>query len=91
MKVGDPVKDHECWMRPENMQTPRTLYKINQVEPGTEIAAETAAAMAASSIVFRETDRKYSRRLLNKAKLVSSSIDHRPLIICKQHPFLSYL
>ena len=81
MKVGDPVKDHECWMRPENMQTPRTLYKINQVEPGTEIAAETAAAMAASSIVFRETDRKYSRKLLNKAKLVSPSIIHRPLLI----------
>ncbi|KAJ4754250.1 Endoglucanase [Rhynchospora pubera] len=70
VQVGDPVKDHQCWTRPENMQTPRTLYKINQQVPGTEIAAETAAAMAASAIVFRDVDQKYSRRLLNKAKLL---------------------
>lgn len=71
MKVGDPVKDHECWVRPENMQTPRTVLKIDENQPGTEIAAETSAAMAASSIVFRRLDRAYARRLLNKAKLVN--------------------
>ncbi|XP_020089954.1 endoglucanase 8 [Ananas comosus] len=70
VQVGDPVADHQCWVRPENMKTPRTLYKIDQSTPGTEIAAETAAAMAASSIVFRDSDRKYARRLLNKAKLL---------------------
>ncbi|KAK8941650.1 Endoglucanase 8 [Platanthera guangdongensis] len=70
VQVGDPVADHECWVRPENMQTPRTLYKIDQNTPGTEIAAETAAAMAASSIVFRKIDRPYARRLLNRAKLL---------------------
>ena len=68
--MGDPNADHECWVRPENMKTPRTLYKIDENDPGTEIAAETAAAMAASSIVFRGADRKYARSLLNKAKLV---------------------
>lgn len=52
------------------MKTPRTVLKIDQNEPGTEIAAETAAAMAAASIVFRSVDHTYSRRLLNKAKLV---------------------
>ena len=70
VKVGDPVLDHQCWIRPENMQTPRTVLKIDENTPGTEIAAETAAAMAASSIVFRSFDHVYSRRLLNKAKLV---------------------
>jgi hypothetical protein len=70
VKVGDPVQDHQCWIRPENMQTPRTVLRIDENTPGTEIAAETAAAMAASSIVFRGTDHPYSRRLLNKAKLV---------------------
>ncbi|KAG1334304.1 hypothetical protein COCNU_03G004230 [Cocos nucifera] len=69
VQVGDPNADHACWLRPENMKTPRTLYKIDENDPGTEIAAETAAAMAASSIVFRGTDRKYARSLLNKAKL----------------------
>lgn len=70
MKVGDPVPDHQCWIRPENMRTPRTVLKIDENAPGTEIAAETAAAMAASSMVFRGFDRAYARRLLNKAKLV---------------------
>lgn len=74
IKVGDPVLDHQCWVRPENMRTPRTVLKIDENDPGTEIAAETSAAMAASSIVFRHTNRTYSRRLLNKAKLVGFSI-----------------
>ncbi|KAK8568606.1 hypothetical protein V6N13_106509 [Hibiscus sabdariffa] len=68
VQVGDPIKDHECWVRPENMTTPRTVFQINEHTPGTEIAAETSAAMASSSIVFRSFDRPYARRLLNKAK-----------------------
>ncbi|KAL0678239.1 hypothetical protein Bca4012_006220 [Brassica carinata] len=69
VQVGDPHLDHKCWARPENMQTARTVLQISDKDPGTEIAAETAAALAASSIVFRRIDHKYSRRLLNKAKL----------------------
>jgi endoglucanase len=65
--VGDPNLDHQCWVRPENMKSPRTLYEINEKTPGTEIAAETAA----SSMVFRSHDKKYSRSLLNKAKMVT--------------------
>ena len=72
IKVGDPVADHQCWMRPENMKTPRMLYKISKNMPGTEIAA-----MAASSIVFRRIDTQYSHRLINKAKLVRTFADHR--------------
>lgn len=70
MKVGDPEEDHHCWVRPENMKTKRTVLKIDSNSPGSEIAAETAAAMASSAIVFRSVDRPYARRLLNKAKLV---------------------
>ena len=70
MKVGDPQEDHNCWVRPENMKTKRTVLMIDENTPGTEIAAEAAAAMAASSLVFRHSDRPYARRLLNKAKMV---------------------
>ncbi|PSS19326.1 Endoglucanase [Actinidia chinensis var. chinensis] len=70
VQVGNPQVDHQCWMRPENMKTPRTVLQIDQNNPGTEIAAETSAAMAASSIVFRHVDRTYARHLLNKAKLL---------------------
>ncbi|XP_059640320.1 endoglucanase 16 [Cornus florida] len=70
VQVGDPELDHQCWMRPENMQTPRTVLRIDQNTPGTEIAAETSAAMAAASIAFRGSDRAYARQIRNKAKLL---------------------
>lgn len=68
VQVGDPYADHSCWQNPETMDTPRTLYKIDQYNPGTEIAAETAAALAASSIVFVAIDNPYSQSLLDRAK-----------------------
>ncbi|KAL8167822.1 hypothetical protein V2J09_009321 [Rumex salicifolius] len=68
VQVGNPMSDHACWIRPENMQTPRTVLKIDANTPGTEIAAETSAALAAASIVFRQIDHEYSHNLLNKAK-----------------------
>ena len=52
---------------------------IDDKMPGTEIAAETSAAMASSSIVFRGVDRAYARRLLNKAKLV---FHHKLQLFC---------
>ena len=65
--MGDPTADHNCWQNPEKMDTPRTLYKIDKSNPGTEIAAETAAALAASSIVFVDIDNPYSDRILKMA------------------------
>lgn len=35
-------------------QMPRRSYKIDNNNPGTDLAAETAAAMAAASILYRE-------------------------------------
>ncbi|KAJ0740982.1 putative cellulase [Helianthus annuus] len=63
--------DHQCWMKPECMKTPRTVLEINQNRPGTEVAAETAAALAASSIVFRKVDHAYAETLVSRAKMVS--------------------
>ncbi|PIA43090.1 hypothetical protein AQUCO_02000499v1 [Aquilegia coerulea] len=68
VQVGDPNLDHQCWMRPENMNTPRTVLKIDTNHPGTELAAETSAALASSALVFQHIDRPYSHRLLNRAK-----------------------
>ncbi|XP_042492186.1 endoglucanase 16-like [Macadamia integrifolia] len=70
VQVGDPVLDHQCWLRPENMNTPRNVLEIDEKTPGSEIAAETSAALAASSVAFRRIDPAYARRLLNKAKLL---------------------
>lgn len=66
-EVGDGNTDHYCWQRPEDMTTDRHAYKIDPSNPGSDLAGETAAAMAAASIVFRHTDPAYSSELLHHA------------------------
>ncbi|GAB4829939.1 hypothetical protein Ancab_019585 [Ancistrocladus abbreviatus] len=75
VQVGDATKDHACWERPEDMDTPRSVFKIDKSNPGTEVAAETAAALAAASLVFRKIDRSYSHLLLNRAIVVFKFAD----------------
>ncbi|WOL10085.1 endoglucanase 8-like [Canna indica] len=70
VQVGDPNTDHSCWERPEDMDTPRNTYEINPSRPGSEIAAETAAALAAASIVFRSSRAGQANQLLDRAKAV---------------------
>ncbi|XP_013455338.2 endoglucanase 8 [Medicago truncatula] len=69
-QVGDPISDHDCWERPEDMDTSRTTYYLSATRPGSEVSAEIAAALAASSIAFRNINRGYSRILLARAKRV---------------------
>ncbi|KAL6501758.1 Endoglucanase [Orobanche gracilis] len=66
-EVGDGDTDHYCWQRPEDMSTPRAAYRIDQSHPGSDLAGETSAAMAAASIVFRRQNTDYSNELLNHA------------------------
>ncbi|KAJ7966855.1 Endoglucanase [Quillaja saponaria] len=68
IQVGDPEADHKCWDRPEAMTEKRPLTQVNTSVPGTEVAAETAAAMASASLVFKKTDPTYSSTLLKHAK-----------------------
>jgi endoglucanase len=68
MQVGDPWKDHDCWERPEDMDTDRTVYNVSAGRPGSDIAGETAAALAAASVVFRDADPAYAETLLTSAR-----------------------
>ncbi|KAK6262168.1 hypothetical protein QUC31_007984 [Theobroma cacao] len=74
-QVGDPNGDHNCWERPEDMDTPRTPYAVSKKFPGSEVSAEIAAALAASSMVFRSINREYSARLLKRARMVFEFAD----------------
>ncbi|KAM6548961.1 hypothetical protein CsatB_020637 [Cannabis sativa] len=67
-EVGDGDTDHYCWQRPEDMTTSRQAYKIDENNPGSDLAGETAAAMAAASIVFKSTNPHYSHLLLQHAQ-----------------------
>lgn len=55
-------------MRPEDETLPRPSLKLDPTLPGSEVAAETAAAMAAASMVFRHTDPTYADLLVTHAR-----------------------
>ncbi|KAL0343111.1 UNVERIFIED_CONTAM: Endoglucanase 24 [Sesamum angustifolium] len=75
VQVGDPELDHKCWERPEEMTETRPLTQVNTSYPGSDAAAETAAAMASASLVFRSTNSAYSMLLLEHARKLFTFAD----------------
>lgn len=76
--MGDPNVDHNCWERPEDMDTARTAYVVDAPNPASDVAGETAAALAAASMAFRSSDPGYSETLLRKAiKAFEYADNHR--------------
>lgn len=63
-KVPD---DHYCWTRPEDMDYPRKTQTAYQA---SDLGAEMAAALAAASIVFRDSNEAYSKKLVKGAETV---------------------
>lgn len=67
--------DHNCWERPETTTEERPVTQVNSSFPGTEVAAETAAALASASLVYKEIDRTYSEILLIHAQQLFTFAD----------------
>ncbi|VVB09654.1 unnamed protein product [Arabis nemorensis] len=67
VQVGEAQPDHDCWERPEDMDTPRTAFALDAPQPASDLAGEIAAALAAASIAFKQSNPRYSRILLDKA------------------------
>ena len=42
------------WDRPESMTMARPAFKVDSSNPGSDVAGEYAAAMAAGYLVFKE-------------------------------------
>ena len=74
-QVGNPDLDHNWWGPAEVMPMARPAYKITASCPGSDLAGETAAALAAASLVFRPTDAAYAARLLEHARQLYSFAD----------------
>ncbi|MFZ6029083.1 MAG: glycoside hydrolase family 9 protein, partial [Chloroflexota bacterium] len=74
-QVGKTGDDHAWWGPAEVLQMARPSYKISASCPGSDLAGETAAAMAASSIVFRPTDPAYANTLLTHAEQLYNFAD----------------
>ncbi|KAK0575986.1 hypothetical protein LWI29_010178 [Acer saccharum] len=77
VQVGNADTDHKCWDRPETMSDKRPVSQINKTSPGSDVAAETAAALAAASLVFKKSsdDTSYSEELLKHSKQLFSFAD----------------
>ena len=70
-QVGDPKKDHKWWGSVEvvHYEMERPTLKINTTCPGSDLAGETSAALASSSILFRKNgDTEYADLLVDKAE-----------------------
>ncbi|KAI3750737.1 hypothetical protein L2E82_21510 [Cichorium intybus] len=86
IQVGDPDLDHKCWDRPEVMTEKRPVIQINASTPGSDVAAETAAAMAAASLVFKSTNAGYSSSLLKHAKELFTFADENRALYSESIP-----
>jgi hypothetical protein len=67
-QVGRGDLDHAVWVAPELMTMPRPAFRLDPSKPGSEVAAEAAASLAAASIAFRTADPTYSATLLRHAR-----------------------
>ncbi|XP_049834818.1 endoglucanase A-like [Schistocerca gregaria] len=76
VQVGNTTADHNYWGRPEDMTLERPAYKVDTEHPGSDVAAETAAALAAASGVFRSVDATYADTLLQHAKELIAFADN---------------
>lgn len=67
-QVGDPGLDHGWWGPAEVMQMKRPAYKLTKSSSGSTVLAETAAALAATAVVFGDVDKAYASQCLTHAK-----------------------
>ncbi len=71
-QIGLGGPDHRYWAPAEVIELltgpTRESFKIDLTCKGPDLAAETAAAMASSSMVFRDSDPVYSAELLRHAR-----------------------
>jgi hypothetical protein len=74
-QVGLGDLDHSYWGPPETMTMDRPAFKIDAAHPGSDLAGEAAAALAAASVVFRATDPTYADTLVTNARQLYSFAD----------------
>jgi hypothetical protein len=80
--------DHYSWGRPEDMTMARPAQAITPSSPGSELAAETAAAMAASAILFKTANPGKSNYLTQFVHLRSFLLSMCKLLINEHGPTL---
>ncbi|RSM91515.1 endoglucanase [Kibdelosporangium aridum] len=74
-QVGKGDDDHRWWGPAETMTMARPAYKIDASCPGSDLAGEAAAQLAASYLVFKDSDPAYAATLLTHAKQLYTFAD----------------
>jgi hypothetical protein len=74
------MTDHKWWGAPEVFPNERPAFKIDAAHPGSDLAAEAAAALASSSVLFKASDAAYASLCLkHAAELFTFADSHRGL------------
>lgn len=67
-QIGHPDIDHDYWGRASEQKTKRPAYIYDRSKPAADLMGKVAAALAASSLVWKNEDPGYSRLLLSRAE-----------------------
>jgi hypothetical protein len=74
-QVGRGDLDHSYWGPPETMTMARPAFRLDTSKPGSEVAGESAAAMAAAHLLFKSEDPAYAATLLQHARTLFAFAD----------------
>jgi len=76
-QVGNGGLDHAFWGPAESVESymERPAYKIDASKPGSDLAGEAAAALASTSLLFKESDPEYAEKLITHAKSLYAFAD----------------
>ena len=69
-QVGNGNADHRWWVPAEciDSQVERPSYKVDLANPGSTVTAGTAAALAATAVVFKDSNPAYAAECIRHAK-----------------------
>ena len=68
-QVGDGHADHAQWSAPEDQTIQRPAMAVTPDQPGSDVSAASAAALASASVLFRQQgEERYANTLLERAQ-----------------------
>ena len=68
LQVGSTTLDAAYWGKPEQMTMARPASVISATSPGSDLLGATAAALAATAMVFKSSDPAYAATLTSTAR-----------------------
>lgn len=77
-QVGDGNLDHAFWGPAEAMMMRRPAFKIDEQNPGSDLAAETAASLSAMSLAIRDENPNLANEMVDHAKALFSFAQDNP-------------